>query len=274
MTRRAVARGALELYADPAYYHHTYRSRRHDVDYYVELARRTGGPVLEYGVGNGRIARAIARAGIDVVGVDLSEPMLGDLAERASRLSRAARERLSWVHGDMRTVRLRRRFALVLAPFNTFLHLYEIRDALDFLDRAREHLAPSAPLVFDISVPLVSDLACDPNRWMAGPRLRHPTTGKLVRYAERFDYDAVRQVLHVEMRFEPLDGSPSWSVPLSHRQFFPQELRALLAAAGYGPCELTADFTSHPAGPDVDSLVVTAWPGRRRRDLARRPLRP
>ena len=43
-----------------------------DVIYYVNLALASGGPVLEYGVGNGRIAMPLARAGIDVVGVDQS----------------------------------------------------------------------------------------------------------------------------------------------------------------------------------------------------------
>jgi len=47
-----------------------------DVPFYVEEAVQSGGPVLELGVGTGRIAVPVAAAGIDVVGVDLSLPML------------------------------------------------------------------------------------------------------------------------------------------------------------------------------------------------------
>ena len=46
------------------------------VDFHVELARESGGPVLEIGVGTGRLAIPTGRAGIHVVGVDPHPPML------------------------------------------------------------------------------------------------------------------------------------------------------------------------------------------------------
>src|SRR5579863_6751321 len=51
---REIAAGSLAHYEDPAYYTATYARRIEDVAFYVDLARRAGGPVLEYGVGNGR----------------------------------------------------------------------------------------------------------------------------------------------------------------------------------------------------------------------------
>src|SRR5262245_5199229 len=52
-----------------------------DADLYLAIAARTGGPVLELGVGTGRLAGPLARAGHDVTGVDLDPAML----ERARR---------------------------------------------------------------------------------------------------------------------------------------------------------------------------------------------
>src|SRR5205823_3021876 len=52
------------------------RSVVEDVSFYVEEAVRCGGPVLELGVGTGRVAIPVAAAGIRVVGVDLSGGML------------------------------------------------------------------------------------------------------------------------------------------------------------------------------------------------------
>ena len=59
------------------------RSVVEDVSFYVDEAVRSGGPVLELGVGTGRIAIPIAAVGIQVVGVDLSEGMLEVARERA-----------------------------------------------------------------------------------------------------------------------------------------------------------------------------------------------
>ena len=255
--------GTLAHYDDPAYYAFAYRSRREDVDYYLRLAKRHGGPVLEYGIGNGRIALELARIGIDVTGVDLSRPMLDALRAALRNEPREVRERIRMRHGDMRRVRLRRRFALVIAPFNVFLHLYTHQDVAAFLACVRAHLAPGGRFVFDVSVPQPGDLDRDPNRWYGAPRFRHPTTGQLVRYAERFDYDPVRQLLVIWMRFSPEDGSQSWTLPLTHRQFFPQELCALLHHAGFAEPDLFEAFTAKPPGADVDGLVVHCRAGRR-----------
>src|SRR5437763_10012069 len=54
---------------------------RRDVPFWRRVAARSGGPVLELGCGTGRVSRPLARAGIDLVGIDRSAPML----ERARR---------------------------------------------------------------------------------------------------------------------------------------------------------------------------------------------
>src|SRR5439155_22756450 len=56
-----------------------------DVEFYVAEAVRSGGPVLELGVGTGRIAVPIAQAGLRIGGVDSSEGMLAVPREQAAR---------------------------------------------------------------------------------------------------------------------------------------------------------------------------------------------
>lgn len=257
--------GARGHYDDPLYYSKTYKDRRHDVDYYVRLAREAKGPVLEYGVGNGRIALHVARAGVEVFGVDLSRPMLDDFSERLKLEPKQVRARVSLAEGDMRTYRLGKRVPLVYAPFNCFLHLYTRPDVEAFLARVRAHLAPGGRFVFDFSVPHGEDLSRDPERSYGSPRIRHPTTGELVRYAERFEYDRLRQLLLIWMEFEPEEGGKPWKVPLTHRQFFPREVEALLHYNGFTDIFFTADFTDQPADQWVDSMVVSCRVGSARK---------
>jgi SAM-dependent methyltransferase len=241
--------GAKGHYEDPAYYAKTYKDRRHDIDYYVRLARQSKGPVLEYGVGNGRIALHVARAGIEVHGVDLSRPMLDDFEARLKLEPKQVRARVSLAHGDTRP------------------------DVEAFLKRVRAHLAPGGRFVFDFSVPHGEDLSRDPERSYGSPKIRHPTTGELVKYAERFEYDRLRQLLLIWMEFEPEEGGKPWKVPLTHRQFFPREVEALLHYNGFTDIFFTADFTDQPADQWVDSLVVScrvAPAARSRRPLVRR----
>jgi hypothetical protein len=166
----------------------------------------------------------------------------------------------------MRKVRLKERFPLVIAAFNTFLHLYDRADVEQFLGRVREHLTPSGRFIFDVSVPHADYLGADPARRFGTPPFRHPARG-IVSYGERFDYDPIRQVLLMKMEFTPADGTPGWVVPLTHRQFFPQELEALLHYNGFVDIVLSADFADGAPAAATDSLVVSC---RKRRSVKAR----
>jgi SAM-dependent methyltransferase len=254
---RELEAGSLAHYEDPAYYTATYARRIEDVAFYVGLARRARGPVLEYGVGNGRIALPMARHGVRVVGVDHSAPMVADLRERLTREDPEVRARVRVVRGDMRRVRLRKRFPLVVATFNTVLHLYTRGDVEQFLARVREHLAPrTGRFVVDLSMPRVRDIARDVGKAFHAPRFRHPTAGVLVKNREYFDYDPVRQVLFVGMEFEPVgDPAGAWMTPLAHRQFFPQEWEALLHYNGLRVLRVEGDFQGGPLTRDSDVMI-------------------
>jgi hypothetical protein len=159
--------------------------------------------------------------------------------------------------GDMRRLQLGRRFPLVICPFNAFLHLYTRSDVEAFLARAREHLTARGELVFDVSMPEPAELSRDPARAYASPRFRYPgERAGLVRYAERFDYDKLRQVLFVSMEFSPATGGEPWMTPLAHRQFYPQELEALLHYNGFRIAALRGDFSGAAATNEASTLVL------------------
>jgi SAM-dependent methyltransferase len=271
---RELDAGSRAHYEDAAYYASLYRNRIDDVQFYVDLARKHGA-VLEYGIGNGRIALPMARHGVVVAGIDHSRAMLSDLRARLSRESVDVRSRVSAHYGDMRKKRLSKRFPLVTCPFNAALHLYTRDDVELFLARVRAHLAPGGRFVCDLSVPVFQDLLRDPARAYKAPRFKHPTTGDVVRYVEHFDYDRTRQVLFVSMEFDPIDthgepGAPSdrgWMTPLAHRQFFPQEWEALLHYNGFEVDRVEGDFHGGPLDRTSDVMV---WHARARRGWSTR----
>jgi SAM-dependent methyltransferase len=248
--------GALANYEDPVYYAHTYRRRVDDVVYYAKLASGVR-DVLEYGIGNGRIAIPMAHAGARVMGIDHSRPMLRDLRRRLALEPAGVAKRVMARFGDMRRVRLRRRFPLVVAPFNVLLHLYTRQDVERFLARVREHLAPRGRFVMDLSMPMPEDLARDPLQALRAPRFRHPTAG-VVRYHEHFDYDRARQILFITMNLTPRERGEAFLIPLAHRQFFPREWEALLHYNGFAIDALYGDFAHGPLDDQSDVMVVHA----------------
>src|SRR5215218_5090792 len=79
---------------------------RRDVPFWRNVALQTKGLVLELGCGTGRISLPLARAGISVVGIDRSAPMLERAAKRAAAMRKRAidrtKRRLRLVRGDIR----------------------------------------------------------------------------------------------------------------------------------------------------------------------------
>lgn len=277
--------GARVHFDDPAYYTSTYADRTEDVDYYVRVAvEHDVRAVFEQGIGNGRIALPLARMGIRVAGVDLSKPMLDDLRARLANEPKALRDRITLARGDIRKARVTdprgraRRFPLVFCAFNTALHLYTREDVEQWLARVREHLAPGGTLVFDVSMPILEDLARDPAVPYRTPPFDHPSLGR-VNYAEYFDYDRVRQILFVAMCFEPRakktatkvrskarsdardrtgEDPQSLMTPLAHRQFYPREIEALLHYNGFVMQEQFGDWEEGPLTQRSDVMIIHA----------------
>jgi len=127
------------------------RSVTEDVGFYVGLARESGGPVLELGVGTGRIAVPTAAAGVQVVGVDASPGMLDVCRERAE-LAEVA-DLVDLRVGDFLDPPVDEQFALVTCPFRSLLHLHSDEHRLAVFATARRLLLPGGRLAFDVFQP-------------------------------------------------------------------------------------------------------------------------
>lgn len=178
-----------------------------DVRFYLAEARRSGGPVLELGIGTGRVALPLARAGWRVTGVDDSAAMLGVLRRKLVLSPYANLIRL--VRGDMRNFDAGGRYALALIPFRAFHHVWTPADQARTLRCIRAHLKPKGRLIIDLFDPRL-DL-CDPAYTKAGGtrpekvttihRDRKTGTRWTLRFLSRRN-DPVRQILKEVWLFE------------------------------------------------------------------------
>ena len=110
---------------------------RRDVPFWQRVAAEADGRVLELGCGTGRISIPLAKSGVDLVGVDRSEPMLARARTRTARTSRTTGTSgtISFVRADIRSLPFKRsRFSMVLAPYGILQSLIRERDLTDTLD--------------------------------------------------------------------------------------------------------------------------------------------
>ena len=119
-----------------------------DVALYVELARRTGGPILELACGTGRLMQPLLALGERVVGVDSSAEMLA--RARQTLAARGAHD-VALHQADVRSLALDERFSLAIFGLDSFGLLLTTADQLAALARIREHLLPGGLLVLDVA---------------------------------------------------------------------------------------------------------------------------
>lgn len=120
------------------------------VEVLSELARE--GPAVEFAVGTGRIALPLAAAGVDVRGIDFSEPMLAELQGKPGA------EMVSVTVGDMTRSQVCTDAALVYLVFNTITNLRTQGEQVACFRNAAAHLAPGGCFVIENQVPRLRQL--------------------------------------------------------------------------------------------------------------------
>ena len=211
-----------------------------DVSFYLERARRSGGPVVELGVGTGRIAIPLAADGIEVIGVDSSEGMLAVARERAG----LAGVEVDLRYGDLRDPPVEGPVPLVLAPFRSLLHMETEVDRLAAVRGVHNLLEPGGRFVFDVFNPGREDISETHGRWLE----REPGI------FERADWNERTRTLILRVRGEGMESE------LSLAWISVGEWRELLGGEGFVVEGLYGWFDETPWAGHEDAIFVCRRP--------------
>jgi SAM-dependent methyltransferase len=180
------AAAARPFYADGGLNVETYDARTAgfpgEIDWWVRQAVDAAGAVLELACGTGRVTWPIARAGVDIFGLDAGAGMLRVAEAKRGREPREVSERVRFVRGDMTDFSIGETFALAIIPFRAFQSLLTPESQRSSLTCIRRHLCPGGHLIIDIFDPRLDWLL--PDRTEPGlpdrPNVKHPVSGNTV----------------------------------------------------------------------------------------------
>jgi SAM-dependent methyltransferase len=226
----------------------------YDLPFWLSLAEREAGPVVEWGAGTGRISVPLAAASHEVTAVEIS----GRMVERGKVKS----ERVGWILGDMRSVDPGRRYGLAVCAFNSFLCLKSVDDALAFLRNAREHLVPDGLLGIEVSAFSPEDLV-DPPETTAQRHdfTRELANGRLDRFSVSH-YDASTQLMHMRLFYERYGASGVLESRRAHdltiRVVGLSELDLMMRLTGFEVEAVYGGFEGEPFSSTSDHLIILA----------------
>jgi SAM-dependent methyltransferase len=225
-----------------------------DLAFYRDLARETGGPVLEIGCGTGRALLPIAREGFRCVGLDASPAMLDVLR------AKGAPSNLRLITARMQEFDLDpERFRLIFAAFRPLQHLYSVDDQLACLACVRRALAPDGLFAFDVFAPDLARIALAEEAEHEEGRYRDGDD-EIVRLTSVVR-DHATQTQQVTMRLERRRHGAVVGEEIERfrmRWYHRYELEHLLARAGFEIVALHGGFDRRPYDRGAKDMVFVA----------------
>jgi ubiquinone/menaquinone biosynthesis C-methylase UbiE len=232
---------------------------RRDVPFWRRLALTARGPVLELGCGTGRVALPLARAGVDLVGVDRSAAMLSravaDGARRRASSAKTARA-LRVVRGDIRSLPFHDgTFTMVLAPYGILQSLITTRDLTAALASAARVLCRGGTFGID----LVPDVA-NWREYTDHVRLRGRAGRARVTLVESVRRHRARGLTIFKEQFLVTRGRQTHrhSFDLVFRTLPPPEMTRRLRRAGFSIDVMLGDYRGGPWHRRAGEWIILA----------------
>ncbi len=233
-----------------------------EVDFYLHEALNADGPVLEIGVGTGRIAIPAAAQGVEVVGVDASAEMLA-VAEEKARAASPMPGSLTLTQADMRSLDLGRKdFALVTIPARTLLLATTYDDQLKTLCSVARHVWPGGRLVFNVFNPTPDLIFDESDERVEIGEVVEPGSGMRYRLTAINRFDAESQINDAVQVVEEIgnDGSSTERARLSVRlrYLLPHEVFSMLDETSLVVESVFGWFDRTPFDEGSDELIFVA----------------
>ena len=229
-----------------------------ELEFYLTAIERSGGSILELGVGTGRIAIPAAVMGHDVVGVDLNRPMLDRAHQKLGDAPIVGSIEL--IEADMCKLDLvKKDFDLVTIPAHTLALVTDAESQLEALKRCALHMAPDAVCIFNLFYPSDDLINGEPGeKFLLGviegdePGVRHVLTGTN-------DFDTATQTNHCTQIIETLDSRGQLvdreELRVEFRYLHHEQVLYLLDKAGLRLIEVFGDFDGSQLGCESEEMI-------------------
>jgi SAM-dependent methyltransferase len=231
-----------------------------DLGWYLELARHNGSPVLEIACGTGRVDLPLARAGFEVVGLDLSEPMLALARRKTESEPENVKDAVSFIQADMRHFQLGRTFPCVFVPNGSFFHLRNSDALRECVACLFSHTQSGGVLTIDLVAPHRMANQEVGNLRLVGKGV-NPLTGLMTEeYNRKLEIDTDRQVVRVEHVYIEQDQSEKkrYEFIQDYRWIQEEEGRCLLSEGGFIEIKTFGDYNASPFSESSPRLIFQA----------------
>lgn len=232
----------LNLYNDPISYDqiHTQGVGK-EFKFYKNIAEKVGNVALEIACGTGRLTIPLAKAGVNILGIDISDEMLSEAKRKAAKENVS----INWIQADCSNFSLIERFPFIFIPCNSFQHLYDVDTVKAFLGCVKDHLKPDGLFVLDVFKPDLKILSRNSSEKYHVMKYKIANDEE-ISLDETNYYNPVTQVNNIKWFHTNSENKIISTHELTMRQFFPEELKFLLRTNGFRIVESYGSWDLEP----------------------------
>ncbi|MFW5946729.1 MAG: class I SAM-dependent methyltransferase [Candidatus Natronoplasma sp.] len=241
-------KGDAHVYLDGKHYDAMHQHLEDDIEFYIDCVEKYGEPVLELACGTGRVTLSLAKKGIDVTGIDISEVML----QRGRHKAEEKDLRLKLVQADMTDFSFDRTFNTILLPVNTLQTLLELEEHEALFSTVHDHLSEGGRFIFQIFNPDLDILTRDPKEKFDVIEYEDPYGRGEIQVKESTRYASSTQILQMTWYYyleDELYKEIDWKL----RILFPKEIDALLKLNGF---EVENKYGDHDGSEFTDESGI------------------
>lgn len=242
-------------------YESDYGSYKDDIPLILELARESGGAILEIGAGTGRVAIQLARNGLEVTALEKSDGMSDLLEKKLTGEESAVRSLVKPLRGEMIGKKFDKRFNLIVLAFN-FLQLATSRkDRLALLKACHHTLINNGRVYAEVSMPHTDYMSGGKSGRKYVKTFFDRSKRQWVTLFQSHEYNPAFQELTLEYMYLYLrnDGIAEKITRFATLSvIFPVELEGIFEEAGFRISNLWGGFSREPLSADSSRLVLIA----------------
>lgn len=239
------------------YYDIWYEDFTEDVEFLKRMAERTGGPILDCMCGTGRTLLPLAKEGFKISGFDASDAMLDKLTAKIETLPESTQENVHIGRGDVRNFVCKKKFKLVIIPFNAFLHLLETEEQEAALKNVADHMAKDGLFIFSIFNPRLDR----PEGLLRHRGTRITSQGEIITKMEAQEFNTPEQTTTIHYFYDISRQDQELrrvTATMTLRYMFEREVVDLLERCGLEVAEEYGDYLLSPFKKTSDIMVFVA----------------
>jgi ubiquinone/menaquinone biosynthesis C-methylase UbiE len=230
------------------FYEIEHENMKEDIPFYIEYAKEVKGSVLELGCGTGRITIPVAKEGIKITGLDISNEMLNVARKKIEMLDDEVKKNIELVQGEMQNFEIKQKFRLIFIAFRSFQSLLTKKEQGECLQCVYKHLDKNGTFILDLFAPRHDYLAKEKISRKLEKIYDKEKDIYIARRAET-TFNLANQTLKENWFYEWTDKDGQfhrkiWSFELSY--LFRYEAELLLEKYGFKVKNVYGDFNKSP----------------------------